>query len=136
MFHSRRLIPIPLPHRKKQLESVRGVPKVCPEVLARRLHFLLGPAAIEQQKMARMQVSIRDVRARVAFHRAQAEIGFSQVVLSPVLVLLSLHLREFSSRQSLGEFYVALVPTCFTQKCGTQRSRVFHQRLGCFLFAV
>ncbi|PHJ18102.1 hypothetical protein CSUI_008071 [Cystoisospora suis] len=60
-----RLIPLPLPHRKKQLESVRGVPTVCAEVLARRLHFLLGPAAIEQQKMARMQRGLTPYQAEL-----------------------------------------------------------------------
>jgi len=47
-----RKIPVPKPARRKSLQAVSGVPQVDPEVLQRRLNFLLSPAAVEQQLAA------------------------------------------------------------------------------------
>lgn len=47
-----RKIPVPKPTRRKNLQAVEGVPRVSPDALQRRLDFLLGPAAIEQQLSA------------------------------------------------------------------------------------
>lgn len=45
-------VPVPKPSRLKLLQAVEGVPRVRPDVLQRRLDFLLGPAAVEQQLAA------------------------------------------------------------------------------------
>jgi len=45
-------VPVPKPTRLKLLNAVEGVPRVRPDVLQRRLDFLLSPAAIEQQLAA------------------------------------------------------------------------------------
>jgi len=45
-------VPVPKPTRLKLLNAVEGVPRVRPDVLQRRLDFLLSPAAVEQQLAA------------------------------------------------------------------------------------
>lgn len=47
-----RRVPVPKPSARKPLQAVEGVPNVSPDVLARRLDFLLSPAAVEQQLAA------------------------------------------------------------------------------------
>jgi len=47
-----RKVPAPKPAKKKLLQAVEGVPRVSPEVLQRRLDFLLSPLAVEQQLAA------------------------------------------------------------------------------------
>lgn len=47
-----RKVPVPKPAPKKLLQAVEGVPRVSPEVLQRRLDFLLSPAAVDQQLAA------------------------------------------------------------------------------------
>jgi len=44
-----RKVPIPKPSRKTGLQAVGGVPRVSPEVLQRRLEFLLSPDAVKMQ---------------------------------------------------------------------------------------
>lgn len=45
-------VPVPKPTRLNVLNAVEGVPRVRPDVLQRRLDFLLSPAAVEQQLSA------------------------------------------------------------------------------------
>jgi len=47
-----RRVPVPKPAKKKLLQAVEGVPRVSPDVLQRRLDFLLSPLAVEQQLAA------------------------------------------------------------------------------------
>lgn len=47
-----RRVPVPKPTRRKALQAVEGVPRVSPEVLQRRLDFLLSSAAVKQQLSA------------------------------------------------------------------------------------
>ncbi|CBZ54301.1 conserved hypothetical protein [Neospora caninum Liverpool] len=105
-----RLIPIPLPARKKHLESVRGVPTVSSEVLARRLHFLLGPAAIEQQKAAKMQRGLtpyqtelfmweRQMREIRKIYRAQYLQRLAEVTEEERQKQLQLYLQEKRERR-------------------------------------
>lgn len=44
-----RKVPVAKPSRRKDLQAVEGVPRVSPEVLEKRLQFLLSPAAVQQQ---------------------------------------------------------------------------------------
>ncbi|KEP67485.1 UNVERIFIED_CONTAM: hypothetical protein HHA_225380 [Hammondia hammondi] len=105
-----RLIPIPLPARKKHLESVRGVPTVSSDVLARRLHFLLGPAAIEQQKAAKMQRGLtpyqcelfmweRQMREIRKIYRAQYLQRLAEVTEEERQKQLQLYLQEKRERR-------------------------------------
>lgn len=47
-----RKVPVAKPSRRKDLQAVEGVPRVLPEVLEKRLQFLLSPAAAQQQLSA------------------------------------------------------------------------------------
>ncbi|PFH35221.1 hypothetical protein BESB_061080 [Besnoitia besnoiti] len=109
-----RLIPVPLPPRKKHLESVRGVPTVSSEVLARRLHFLLGPAAIEQQKAAKMQRGLtpyqtelfmweRQMREIRKIYRAQYLQRLAEVTEEERQKQLQLYLQEKRERRMRRE---------------------------------
>mmetsp|Transcript_141567 Transcript_141567/g.244773 ORF Transcript_141567/g.244773 Transcript_141567/m.244773 type:complete len:430 (+) Transcript_141567:32-1321(+) len=51
-------VPVPKPSHKKMLQAVEGVPRVRPDVLQRRLDFLLSPAASEQQLAAPLRAGL------------------------------------------------------------------------------
>lgn len=60
-----RRVPVPKPARRRPLASVEGVPRVSPEVLQRRLDFLLSPLAVEAQLAAPLRPGLSPYDAEV-----------------------------------------------------------------------
>ncbi|KAL8439327.1 hypothetical protein Efla_002807 [Eimeria flavescens] len=60
-----RRIPVPSPVSEKSLAAVRGVPSVSAEALQRRLCFLLGPAATQQQQQAKLREGLTPYQAEL-----------------------------------------------------------------------
>ncbi|EKX74002.1 conserved hypothetical protein [Theileria equi strain WA] len=111
-----RNVPIPKPIVPTLLQSLDYVPKVSPEVLTRRLEFLLGPEAKEQQLHAKIREGLtpyqaelfmweRQMRDLRKIYRAQYFQKLSQVTeeerLKQYNILLKTRTENYNKRQEI-----------------------------------